>query len=154
MKYKNFIIRICNLLGIVVLLAGYNALLKYREQVEENQKLQQKIIVYEAEKESASQNSEEQKDGGGNYADGTYEGEGEGFGGPIQVETVIADGAITDIRIVSAKQEDSAYLDMAEKIIDEIIEKQTAEVDTISGATYSSTGIKNAVIQALEKAVQ
>ncbi|MFQ9119118.1 MAG: FMN-binding protein [Mediterraneibacter faecis] len=35
-----------------------------------------------------------------------------------------------------------------------IIEAQSAEVDTISGATFSSTGIKNAAEQALEQAVK
>ena len=38
-------------------------------------------------------------------------------------------------------------------IIDYIIDKQSSEVDTISGATFSSTGIKDAVAKALEKAV-
>ena len=35
-----------------------------------------------------------------------------------------------------------------------ILDKQTTDVDTISGATYSSTGIKNAVGQALEGAAK
>lgn len=110
--------------------------------------------MYEAEKENTNQENAEQKENKTIYTDGTYEGEGEGFGGPIQVEVTVTNGAIADINIVSAKQEDSAYLDMAKKIIDNILERQMTEVDTISGATYSSTGIKNAVIQALEKAVQ
>ena len=41
---------------------------------------------------------------------------------------------------------------MAEDIIPTILEAQSAEVDTISGATFSSTGIKEAVAQALEEA--
>ena len=41
---------------------------------------------------------------------------------------------------------------MAKDIIPAIIDAQSAEVDTISGATFSSTGIKNAVAQALEEA--
>ena len=43
---------------------------------------------------------------------------------------------------------------MAKDIIPAIIEAQSAEVDTISGATFSSTGIKNASQEALEKAVK
>ncbi len=154
MKYKSFFIRICNLFFIVILLLGYNFLIKYRKQVEENQQLQNKIIIYEAEKENTNQQSAEQGENKTGYADGTYAGEAEGFGGLIQVEVTVAEGAITEINIVSAKQEDTAYLNMAKKIVDQIVEKQTTEIDTISGATYSSTGIKNAVIQALEKAVQ
>ena len=53
-----------------------------------------------------------------------------------------------------AEKEDGAYLSMAEDIIPTIIEAQSADVDTISGATFSSTGIKNASEQALEKAVK
>ena len=41
---------------------------------------------------------------------------------------------------------------MAKDIIPEIIDNQSTDVDTISGATFSSTGIRNAVTQALEKA--
>ena len=50
------------------------------------------------------------------------------------------------------RTEDGAYLSMAEDIIPTIIEAQSADVDTISGATFSSTGIKEAVTQALEEA--
>ena len=51
-------------------------------------------------------------------------------------------------------REDEAYLSMAKDIVKTILDKQTTEVDTISGATYSSTGIKNAVGQALEGAAK
>ena len=61
---------------------------------------------------------------------------------------------ITDISIVSAEKEDGAYLSMAEDIIPTIIDAQSADVDTISGATFSSTGIKNAVAQALKEAAK
>ena len=67
------------------------------------------------------------------------------------MEVTIADGKIADVEILSADKEDSAYLTMAIDIIPEIIDAQSADVDTISGATFSSTGIKNATAQALEK---
>ena len=54
----------------------------------------------------------------------------------------------------SADGEDGSYLTMAKDIIPKILDAQSAEVDTISGATFSSTGIKNATKQALEKAVK
>lgn len=154
MRYKSFMMRICNLFCIVFLLFGYNCLLKYRKQEEENQQLRQKVTMYEAERENANEKEDGQEKSKTVYADGTYEGEGNGFGGGIQVEVTIKNGTIADINIISAKQEDKAYLDMAKKMLDDILEKQTVEIDTISGATYSSTGIKNAVAQALEKAVQ
>ena len=66
----------------------------------------------------------------------------------------VKDGKIEAVEVTSAEKEDSAYLAMAEDIIPKIIEAQSAEVDTISGATFSSTGIKNAAEQALEQAVE
>ena len=61
---------------------------------------------------------------------------------------------ISAIDIIEASGEDEAYLSMAKDIVKTILDKQTTEVDTISGATYSSTGIKNAVGQALEGAAK
>ena len=66
----------------------------------------------------------------------------------------VKDGKIEAVEVTSAEKEDGAYLAMAEDIIPKIIEAQSAEVDTISGATFSSTGIKNASEQALEQAVK
>ena len=43
---------------------------------------------------------------------------------------------------------------MAEDIIPSIISAQSADVDTVSGATFSSTAIRNATKQALDKAVK
>ena len=61
-------------------------------------------------------------------------------------------GRLTEIELLSAKKEDAAYLSMAKEIIPAMLQKQSADVDTITGATFSSAGIKNAVAQALEKA--
>ena len=72
----------------------------------------------------------------------------------ITVLVTVENGTISEIEITSADGEDKAYLSMAEDIIPKIIEAQSAEVDTISGATFSSTGIKNASEQALEQAVK
>ena len=86
------------------------------------------------------------------YKDGTYTGEAEGYGGTIQVEVTLASDEITSINVVSAPGEDSAYLSQAESVIDSILSAQSTDVDTVSGATFSSTGILNAVDDALGKA--
>ena len=57
-----------------------------------------------------------------------------------------------DIQIKEAKNEDSAYFNNAKKIIDTMKQKQTADVDVASGATYSSKGIIAAVQNALKEA--
>ena len=86
------------------------------------------------------------------YKDGTYTGEAQGYGGTIQVEVTLSGDEITSINVVSAPGEDSAYLSQAESVIDSIIGAQSTDVDTVSGATFSSTGILNAVDDALGKA--
>ena len=90
------------------------------------------------------------KDG---YVDGVYTGTAEGFGGDITVEVTIAKKKIKAIRIVSAEDETPSYLAKAKAVIDRILKAQSPAVDTVSGATYSSTGIINAVTRALDKAL-
>ena len=86
------------------------------------------------------------------YKNGTYTGEGQGFGGTIQVEVTLENDTITDLQVVRAPGEDSAYLSQGEGVISTILAAQSTDVDTISGATFSSTGIINAVNDALGKA--
>lgn len=104
----------------------------------------------EAKSEEDSDPAEEEEDLV--YKNGTYTGEGQGFGGTIQVQVTLEDDTITDIQVVSAPGEDSAYLSQGEGVISSILSAQSTDVDTISGATFSSTGIINAVIDALGKA--
>lgn len=86
------------------------------------------------------------------YKNGTYTGDGQGFGGNIQVQVTLENDTITDIQVVSAPGEDSAYLSQGKGVISTILAAQSTDVDTISGATFSSTGIINAVNDALGKA--
>lgn len=87
------------------------------------------------------------------YKDGTYYGEADGFGGLIKVKVVIKKGKIKSIKIISADGETDSFLKKAKSVIKAITESQTPNVDAVSGATYSSTGIINAVKRALNKAV-
>ena len=138
---KEFIVRLFSLLAIVGVLFGYNEVLDVRAKDEEIAKLNAQLEVQSSGAGSDSESGSDSGDGAG-YKDGTYTGEADGFGGMVAVE------------VTSAEKEDGAYLAMAEDIIPKIIEAQSAEVDTISGATFSSTGIKNASEQALEQAVK
>ena len=88
------------------------------------------------------------------YKDGTYDGEAKGFGGNIRVSLTVKNDIITEINVVSADKEDSSYLASAKNIINTMIDKQSTDVDTVSGATFSSTGIKNAATIALNKALK
>lgn len=95
---------------------------------------------------------EESDDSENVYKDGTYTGSAQGFGGAITVQVTLANDEITDIQVTSAPGEDSAYLSQGEGVISSIISAQSTDVDTVSGATFSSTGIINAVVDALGKA--
>ena len=86
------------------------------------------------------------------YKNGTYEGSGTGYGGTITVQVTLEDDTITGVSVVSAPGEDSAYLSQGENVISSILSEQSTDVDTISGATFSSTGILEAVYGALSKA--
>ncbi|MEE0023093.1 FMN-binding protein [Ruminococcus sp.] len=144
-----FWIKTCNLLVLAALIFGYNAVLHSRSQEETITKLQNELTQQETE-DSAASDAEAVSP----YADGTYNGEAQGYGGTVSVAVTIQDGTITDVAIVSAKQEDAAYFDAAKGVIDEILEAQTTAVDTVSGATFSSNGILHAVADALGKAEQ
>ena len=85
------------------------------------------------------------------YKDGTYYGSATGFAGPIKVKVVISGGKIASIEIVSTS-DGSSYNSKASAITGKIVSSQSTNVDTVSGATYSSVGIINAVRNALAQA--
>lgn len=82
------------------------------------------------------------------YKDGVYIGTGTGFGGELKVQVTIKDGKITDIKLLSSN-DDAHYISKAQALLKNIISGQTTNVDTVSGATYSSVGLINAVRDAL-----
>ncbi|MPQ43338.1 FMN-binding protein [Clostridium tarantellae] len=85
-----------------------------------------------------------------NYNNGEYEGDGNGCNGKIKVNVKIDENKIKDINILSHTEDEEYFVD-AKVLIPNIIEKQSVEVDTISGATKSSDGIIEAVKNALAK---
>lgn len=88
------------------------------------------------------------------YTDGTYTGVAQGFGDDLTVEVVIADNLIESIEVVAHNEhEEKYYGEPIATIPDLIVEAQDPIVDTVSGATYTSTGIINATIDALSQAL-
>lgn len=85
------------------------------------------------------------------YKDGTYYGTETGFGGTLKVKVEISGGKITSIQIME-NQDGSEYISKASALINTIIQNQSTNVDTVSGATYSSVGIIQAVRNALSQA--
>lgn len=143
---REFWVRLVSMLAIVGVLLGYNSVLDVRAKEDEIARLSAQV--------AGNGQSDSGNGGSANYKDGTYTGEADGFGGTIQVEVKIEKSKIAEINVISAEKEDGAYLSMAKDMIPKIIDAQSVDIDTISGATFSSTGIKNASEQALEKAVK
>ncbi|MZT66109.1 MULTISPECIES: FMN-binding protein [Blautia] len=182
MKYHSFYMRLLCLILIIGAVLGYNFMQKNDTQalqiteltdrvsaLEEQQKEmltaledaakaqeEARAAAYNASQKTETDNETGSSDaaasGEGVYKDGTYTGEAQGFGGTIQVQVTLSGDEITDIQVTSAPGEDAAYLSQGEGVISSIISAQSTDVDTVSGATFSSTGIINAVVDALGKA--
>lgn len=85
------------------------------------------------------------------YKDGTFTGTANGYSGPITVAVTISGDKITGISLVSYV-DDEDYISDAKKVITRIVASNSTDVSTVSGATYSSGGIIDAVEAALKSA--
>ncbi len=149
---KKFLVRACNLVIIIAALLVYNKIAQARVAEDVAAKAEADAANAEVAAAWAALEEAEEEEAAGAYIDGTYQGTATGFGGDVTVEVVIEGGYIESLSVVSAEKEDGAYLEMAMDIVDAIIKAQSAEVDTITGATFSSTGIKDAAAAALAQA--
>lgn len=66
----------------------------------------------------------------------------------VELEADVEDHILRDIRLIEHRQGQGAA---AEKIIPRILEEQRIDVDTISGATYSSLVIQDTLARALTR---
>lgn len=139
--------KLFNCVLVVGILLVYQSILQNRTQTETISALKAEL-----EQQQIATTEEVDSDADSPYADGTYQGEAQGYGGTVAVELTVENGIFTDLKILSAEQEDAAYLDAASALLDTILEEQSTEVDTISGATFSSNGILHATEEALRKA--
>ena len=83
---------------------------------------------------------------------GTYEGEGNGIGGPVKVAVTVSETAIESVEIVSHSETAGISDPAIEKIPAAIVEGQTLAVDAVAGASVTSGAILTAVEQALAEA--
>lgn len=85
-------------------------------------------------------------------ADGTYTGSAQGHNGPVEVEVTVADTAITDVTVVAHEETEGASDPAIENVPADIVEYQSTDVDAVSGVTYTSDAIMEAVQAALDSA--
>lgn len=141
MRMKSFFIKLINILCICTILFLYQGFAEKR---------QDKIAAMEKKASAESGNNFGKTDS--LYIDGIYTGSAQGFGGVVEVEIVIDGGVIVSARATNADKETPDYFKQAETIFDEVVKRQSTEVDVVTGATYSSNGIINGLKEALEKA--
>ena len=140
-------------IGAVVSLSDYTASVYGSES--EDELTETETIIESAGMESVEETEVENTeaaavlDGAFDLADGTYEGSANGFSGKIKVSVVIKNQTIRSINILSNSDDEAFFNRAKEGVTASIIAKQSTDVDTVSGATYSSRGIINAVKDAL-----
>lgn len=137
-RKRIFIAKLVNVTALVLLAVWFSA-------------WAQQTAVADAAVEQQMQDAQRTTMKGAYATDGVFTGSAQGYGGPIAMQVAIENGYITDVALVSAPNEDAPYLEQAVKLIPNIVDAQTSNVDTVSGATYSSVGIINATMEALQK---
>lgn len=84
---------------------------------------------------------------------GTYTATESGFGGDVTVNVTISDeGKISSIDVTADSETPTIGGEAAPKLAKTIVDTQSLAVDTVSGATYTSTAVINAVTTALTEA--
>lgn len=154
---RQWMLRLPGVILLIVFLAAYQTkALAWQKQLEDN-----RAAIAEVERENdeiramqtqASQAQEATAGVSHRYTDGSYTASAMGFGGPIEVCVTLSQDQILEIRVLKHDGEDSVYLEEAVKILERILQAQSTDVDTIAGATFSSTGILEAVRAALLQA--
>ncbi|MDD3393323.1 MAG: FMN-binding protein [Anaerotignum sp.] len=91
----------------------------------------------------------------GPYIDGTYTGMADGYRPGLTVEVVIENGYISSVEVVAHNEKNERFYGEPVALIpQEIVAAQSTDVDTVTGATFTSNGIKNAVNNALANALK
>lgn len=144
---KAFWIKVINLTVICLILFAY--------QSAAHSNAGMKAMINELEEKLRQQTEEQEKqekEESARYKDGVYEGVGNGYKGDIRVEVTVENGEIATIEITETS-DDPVYQKRAASLTEEIVMSQTTEgVDTVTGATFSSAGILEAVDDALKEA--
>ena len=108
-----FLTRAISVVAVVVCLNGYNTVLDKREQAEEQLREQQAELEQEQSVDAAKEGTITD----GAYKDGTYTGEAQGFGGPVDVEVIVENGMISEINITIGGKRRMALIFLWQRIL-------------------------------------
>ena len=149
MKHPTFFVKLLSLLLLIGLFCGYQQVALQRAAAVAER--EQEIALAEAHNRAVQQKMNAVS---ARFIPGTYEGEAQGFGGIIKVSVTVDENEITEIKVLSSAGEDAAYFSQAETLNAKILQKQSTDLDAVTGATLSSIGLLDAVDAALEQAVK
>lgn len=108
--------------------------------------------VDQTEAAATEEDSEASEQGDGlSFTPGSYEGEAEGFGGPIKVAVTVDEAAIQTVEVFEENETIGIGTKALELLSEDILAKQSIGVDMVSGCTYTSVGFLAAVTEALEQ---
>lgn len=88
----------------------------------------------------------------GPYTDGEYSASAQGFGGEVSVTVRVENGVITDVTAVGENETLGVGSRAIEMLPERILAAQSADVDGVSGCTFSSTAVKAAAQEAIAQA--
>lgn len=139
-KHRYSIFKGANVLAIVAVLVAFSSFAEAAAAHDEEVEAQ----ILEAERAASR---------GPYAADGVFTGSAQGYGGPVAMRVTIDNGYIDRVEIADAGMEDDAWLEMCLGLPSEIEKAQSTNVDTVSGATFTSSGILNGTAAALQKSL-
>jgi urocanate reductase len=80
---------------------------------------------------------------------GTFEGAGEGKDGAIRVNVTLEKNVITGIEILESHETEGLSEAPMQEVIDQVLTKNSLSIDEVSGASYSTNGLLEAIESAL-----
>lgn len=145
---KKVLNRVCA--GVFVLLVGLVIAFSEPERLQTEKEVEGNAGMWQLQafEEESSLNQETESA----YKDGIYTASAFGYDGDIEVTLTIEGGVITEIMGISYEGDTWYYESARDVIFMQILSEQNCEADVVSGATYSSKAIMEAVKKALKEA--
>lgn len=88
------------------------------------------------------------------FVAGRYKGTSQGFGGELEVEVVVSEDSIKEVKVVSHTETEGIGTKAIDEIPKEIVKANSLDIDSISGATVTSKAIINASKDALKEFIE
>lgn len=91
-------------------------------------------------------------DSAASYTPGTYTATGAGRNGDIVLEITFDESTITKAEVIEQRETELIGTEAISRMLDALVADQHLTIDTVSGATLTSAGVRAAVIDCIEQA--